>query len=138
MSLTDEEQEKIAAIKRQVAEQKRRERAEQEKQARALRARRKKAQDGIHRGARRFTLADFFRFRYMATPDIVTGLFVVLLAAIIVGAVLVPGNTAWYVRVWVAALSVVSLRLIMELSVVLFSINNHLAEISEKLDKKQG
>jgi len=111
MSLTKEDQEKIAAIKRQVAEQKRQEQAEQEKRERAerewreraLAAQRKKAQHSRH-----FTLLDFF-----------------------------SSNVAWYVRVGMAALSVVSLRLIMELSVVLFSINNHLAEISEKLDKKQ-
>lgn len=142
MSLTKEEREKIEAIKRQVAEQKRQEQAEWIEQARPQKQKmasafqKKKTRQGVGRSARHFTLLDFFRFRYMATPEIVTGLFIVMLVAVFAAAVFVPGNVAWYVRAGMTALSIISLRLMMELSVVLFSINNHLAEISEKLDKK--
>ncbi|HID44186.1 MAG TPA: hypothetical protein EYP34_00335 [Chromatiaceae bacterium] len=78
------------------------------------------------KNARRFTLVDFFAFRYMATPEIIAGLFILFVAMMFVSQLLpVGGPLPWYYRAGRALLAI-----------VLFSINNHLAEISEKLVKQ--
>jgi sterol desaturase/sphingolipid hydroxylase (fatty acid hydroxylase superfamily) len=130
MALTKEEQAKIAAIKRAAAEKKRQE------QIKAFRRKQEKpaAKKPVFR---RFTAKDFFLFRYMATPEIVAGLFIIYLVAFFVA--LAAGASVWhypwYYRVGIGVVGVLVMRLLFELAVVPFSINNHLAEISEKLDK---